>query len=108
MAKPLEDWMIPLIKGMLARHDDQSDIAACFQINSGRVAEINTRQRAPEVAAAPLEDLPPPAPYPSPYDLWKAKNGLWAARVALEAVQGKIDIALVAVENAEMRLKESA
>jgi hypothetical protein len=99
--------MIPLIKGMLARHDDQSDIAACFQINAGRVAEINTGQRASDVTAAPLEDLPPPAPYPSPYDLWKARSTIWAARVALEAVRDKIDVALRAVENAESRMRAS-
>jgi hypothetical protein len=104
MPKPLEDWMVPLIKGMLIRGDEQSDIAACFLINSGRVAEINTGQRSPEIATAPPEALPPPFPYPSPYELWKAKTGLWAARVALEAVSERIQQALVAVENAERRL----
>ena len=103
MARPLEDWMIPLIKGMLLRKDDQSDIAACFLINSGRVAEINTNQRSPEVKAAAPEDLPPAGPYPSAYELWKAQSNLWAARVALQAVQEKIEQALVAVENAEKR-----
>jgi hypothetical protein len=108
MAKPLEDWMIPLIKGMLARGDDQSDIAACFLINAGRVAEINTGQRSPNIAAADLGELPPEGPYPSAYELWKTKNALWAARVALEAVREKIDQALVAVINAETRIKSRA
>lgn len=105
MAKPLEDWMIPLIKGMLDRGDDQSDIAACFLINSGRIAEINRGDRAPDVKSAPADELPPAPPYPSPYELWKAGSGLWAARVALEAVQEKMEAALVAVTNAESRLK---
>lgn len=104
MARPLEDWMIPLIKGMLAREDDQSDIAACFLINSGRVAEINTGQRSPEVKAAAPEDLPPAGPYPSAYELWKANATLWAVRVALEGAQGKIEQALTAVGNAEHRI----
>jgi hypothetical protein len=105
MARPLEDWMIPLIKGMILREDDQSDIAACFLINSGRVAEVNTGQRSPEVKAASPEDLPPVGPYPSAYELWKAQSCLWAARVALQGVQEKIEQALVAVENAENRVK---
>ena len=33
-----------LIKGMLARGDKQSDIAAFFGTNGGRVAEIDTGQ----------------------------------------------------------------
>ncbi len=69
MARPLQDWMIPLIKGMLKRGDDQSDIAAWFLINSGRVAEINTGQRSQDVRASHT-DLPPPSPHPSPYELW--------------------------------------
>lgn len=105
MARSLEDWMIPLIKGMLSRGDDQSDIAACFLINSGRVAEINTGQRSPEVKAASAEDLPPAGPYPSAYELWKANSSMWAARVALQAVKEKVEQALIAVENAEHRIK---
>ena len=109
MARPLEDWMIPLIKGMLTRQDDQSDIAACFLINSGRVSEINTGEgavgeRAASMQAASPEDLPPAGPYPSAYELWKANASLWAARVALEAVQEKVEQALVAVVNAEKRV----
>jgi hypothetical protein len=96
--------MIPLIKGMLRRGDSQSDIAACFLVNSGRIAEINTGERSPEVEAA-LEELPPGPPYASPYELWKASRGLWAVRVALEAVQDKIGVALRAVAAAENRIK---
>lgn len=118
MARPLEDWMIPLIKGMLIREDDQSDIAACFFINSGRIAEIHNSMnrgytkdepalttRARPISPAPLEDLPPVGPYPSAYELWKAQSSLWAARVALQGVQEKIKQALIAVENAESRMK---
>jgi len=106
MARGLEDWMIPLVKGMLVRGDDQSDISACFLINAGRVAEINTGQRSPEVKAAAPDELPPLPPYPSPYELWKANNALWSARVALEAVSEKIEQAQVAIKNAEHRIKK--
>lgn len=96
--------MARLVKGMLKRGDRQSDIAACFLINGGRIAEINTEAKFPEVSAAPLDELPPPGPYPSPYDLWKAKHALWAARVALEAVMDTVEKATVAVKNAEKRV----
>lgn len=118
MARPLEDWMIPLIKGMLAREDDQSDIAACFLINGGRVAEVHnsiTRDyvrdepalttRARPIPPAPANELPPPPPYPSPFELLQAQQGLWAARVALQAVSERVEQALIAVTNAEKRMK---
>jgi hypothetical protein len=101
----LDARMASLIKGMLLRGDRQSDIAACFSINGGRIAEINTGQNFPEVSAASPDELPPAAPYPSPYDLWKAGQAIWAARVALEAVEEKIIAAKIAVSNAETRIK---
>lgn len=54
---------IALIKGMLARGDKQSDIAAYWGTNSGRICETNTGQRYPEVAPAPAHLLPPPGPH---------------------------------------------
>ena len=55
---------IAVIKGMLARGDVQSHIAAYFgSSNSGRISEINTGQKGADVAAAPEEQLPPPGPY---------------------------------------------
>jgi len=52
-----------LIKGMLARGDRQSDIAAWFQTNGGRICEINKGYRHPKVKAAPPHVLPPAGPY---------------------------------------------
>jgi hypothetical protein len=56
---------VAIVKGMLLRGDRQSDIAAYFggDINSGRISEINTGQKHPEVTAAPADQLPPPGPY---------------------------------------------
>lgn len=96
--------MVSMIKGMLNRGDKQQDIAACFGINSARVAEIKSGKKHAEVKAAPDEALPPVPPYPSPYDLWKAKNAIWAARVALEAVMDAVEKATTAVKNAEKRV----
>jgi hypothetical protein len=96
--------MASLIKGMLKRGDKQSDIAACFLINGGRIAEINTGQRFRDAPVAPLDALPPPGPYPSPYDLWRAKNSIWAARVALQAVSQQLEKAIMVVSNIEGRV----
>lgn len=52
-----------LIKGMLARGDRQSDIAAYFGVNGGRVSEINTGLRFAEVKCARANVLPPAGPY---------------------------------------------
>jgi hypothetical protein len=50
-----------IVKGMLARGDRQSWIAAYFGgINQGRIAEISTGQRFPEVSAADPSKLPEP------------------------------------------------
>jgi hypothetical protein len=59
----LTELDVRIVKGMLLRGDRQSDIAALFGINSGRVSEINTGKRFAEVAAAPSGELPPPGPY---------------------------------------------
>jgi hypothetical protein len=99
----LNDETAALIKGMLARGDKQSDIAACFMLNGGRIAEINTGQRFSHVKPAPADALPPAGPYASPFDLWKSKRELWRVRVALEAAAGAIQEAMVAVHKAEQR-----
>jgi hypothetical protein len=91
--RSVDEAMAALIKGMLQRGDRQSDIAACFMINGGRVSEINTRERFASVMIASEELLPPAGPYPSPYELFHVKDELRRAmaslQMALEAT-GKI------------------
>ena len=99
----LDAEIAALIKGMLARGDKQSDIAACFLINSGRVAEINTGEKFANVPAASPDDLPPRGAYPSPYELSRAKRELWRVRAALETAADAIQEALVAVHKAGQR-----
>src|SRR5262245_45062450 len=59
----ISDKDIALVKGMLERGDRQSDIAAWFGVNSGRIAEVSTGQRGDRVKAARPEQLPPTGPY---------------------------------------------
>lgn len=47
--------MAAAIKAMLKAGICQHDIAAYFKINQGRVSEINTGMKFPEVAPAQLE-----------------------------------------------------
>ena len=51
-----------IAKGMLARGDYQSDIAAFFRTNPGRISEINTGRRFADVKASALTELPPRDP----------------------------------------------
>ena len=86
---PLDEDTAALIKGMLLRGDRQSDIAACFLTNGGRVSEINTGQRFQHVKAA--KELPPPGPYLSPFQLWKAKRGLSRLQQALAEAEDALN-----------------
>jgi hypothetical protein len=56
---------IAIIKGMLARGDKQSDVAAYFGTNSGRIAETNTGQRYAGILPAAPHQLPPAGPHVS-------------------------------------------
>ena len=82
--RTITDEMASLIKGMLLRGDDQSDIAACFLVNGGRISEINTGKRFAEVSAAEGYELPP-RDFPSPYELLRAKASMRAAADSIRA-----------------------
>ena len=101
----LDDDMAAFIKAMLARGDKQSDIAAFFRINGGRISEINTGQRFQSVAPAAAADLPPPADQsPSPFEMWRMGRELWRVRVALESARDSVLEAEAAVHKAEQRV----
>ncbi len=51
-----------VVKAMLSRGDRQSDIAAFFKVNAGRISEINTGKCFVTVMAA-NDNVPPPGPY---------------------------------------------
>ena len=51
-----------IVKGMILRGDRQSDIAAYFCVNGGRIAEINKGKRFAEVLPQ-TNYLPEPGPY---------------------------------------------
>ncbi len=52
-----------IVKGMLARGDRQSDIAAYFKVNGGRISEVNTGRMFAGVTPATPTELPLPGPY---------------------------------------------
>lgn len=80
----LTDREISIVKGMLSRGDLQHNIAAYFGINSGRIAEINTGHRGAGVAAAPVEELPPPGPYLAGRSALRARDTLVALRELID------------------------
>lgn len=49
-----------IVRGMLARGDRQHDIAAYFGVNGGRIAEISTGQKFPDIRPADPASLPQP------------------------------------------------
>lgn len=54
---------ISIVKGMILRGDKQSDIAAYFGVNGGRISEVNTEKYGSDVKAQSQDRLPPPGPY---------------------------------------------
>jgi len=64
-----------LVKGMLNRGDRQHDIAAWFGVNSGRIADINTRSKFSEVLMQ-KDQLPPAGPYISSKKTYESKKSL--------------------------------
>lgn len=86
----LNDQDASIVKGMLARGDRQHDIAAWFGVNGGRIGDISTGAKFPNVVAAPQEKLPPPGPYLTGRDAH-------AAMIALEAAAETINAALTLI-----------
>lgn len=88
---PLDSHDVSLVKGMLARGDVQSDIAAFFGVNGGRISEINTGQKHQEARVAPPEKLPPPGPYMGARTAYRAKETLVALRDLIDETLREID-----------------
>jgi len=96
----IKDRDIALIKGMLARGDRQSDIAAWFggDINGGRISEINTGhsavgQRAKSIKPANQKDLPPSGPYKV------SGRAIAKALSTLTSIQSQITDAIEVIES---------
>ena len=88
----LEATDVAVIKGMLARGDRQSDIAAFFGVNGGRIAEINTGYRWPEVHPAAFDYLPPAGPYLVGRSALTARDTLIALRDLIDETLKTIDV----------------
>ena len=81
-----------IIKGMLARGDDQQWIVAWFGgwLNSGRISEINTGkvgtigEKFKDIPPAPHEKLPPIGPYASGQDVHRALLVLGPVKAAID------------------------
>ena len=78
--RSIDDAMVALIKGMIKRGDVQSDIAAFFLINGGRINDIRNctpgtcGEKFRHIKPAREEELPPTWPA-SAYELWQ--KGKW-------------------------------
>lgn len=83
---------IAIVKGMLARGDKQHDIAAYFGVNGGRIAEIKTGMRGPDVKTAPQDDLPPSGPYLAGRSALHARDTLLALRELIDQAIADIDV----------------
>lgn len=87
----LTDADASLVKGMLARGDRQSDIAAFFGVNGGRISEINTGTRHRGAIAARLDQLPPPGPYLAGRSALRARDMLLSLREQIDAALEEIE-----------------
>lgn len=91
---------IAVVKGMIARGDRQSDIAAYFGVNGGRISEINTEKYGADVKAALHDHLPPPGPY------FASGRSTIRATETLTALRDLIDQTLAEMRNFESVSRE--
>jgi hypothetical protein len=95
------DQEIAIIKGMIARGDVQSHIAAYFGgSNGGRISEINTGKRGEGIAAAPASELPEPGPY------YVSGRAAIRTKETLTALRDLIDQTLSEISDWEKRGEE--
>jgi hypothetical protein len=80
-----------IVKGLLIRVEKQHDIAAFFQVNGGRIAEIAKGHRHPDVKPAARKDLPPPAAVASGYAVHSAWQALVRAKLGIEAAMSFLE-----------------
>ena len=85
---PFSNSEVAIVKGMIIRGDKQSDIAAYFGVNGGRISEVNTEKYGADVKAAPMSELPPPGPY------FASGRSILHATDTLKALRDLIDGAL--------------
>lgn len=80
-----------IAKGLLARGDKQSDIAAFLSTNSGRIAEINTGARHKDVAAVPGKDLPTVSEVAGGFVIFLANQALDRAALGIRAAKSYLN-----------------
>ena len=80
-----------LVKAMLDRGDRQHDIASFFGVNAGRIAEIKTGDRFPNVKAAAKRDLPPQSAMTGGVAIFEARRALTRARMGIDAAFAALD-----------------
>lgn len=97
---PFNNGEIAVVKGMIARGDRQSDIAAYFGVNGGRISEINTEKYGADIKAALQDQLPPPGPY------FASGRSTIRATETLTALRDLIDQTLAEMRNFENVSKE--
>ena len=83
-----------LIKGMERRGDRHHDIAACFGLNPGRIAQVLDGSKFPDAPRARANQLPPAGPYPTGLGAHIAVAALREAKTALTTAMTGIDNAL--------------
>lgn len=88
----LNEEQASLVKGLLARGDKQHDIASFFGENAGRIADIATGKKFPEVQAAPRKDLPTVSALMSGFAVHAAREALRRARTGIDAAFTYLDI----------------
>jgi hypothetical protein len=91
-----------IVKGMIVGSDRQHDIAAWFEVNSGRIADISTGRRFAKVSTEAADKSPPPDPHLAGRDAHAALIALEAAaetiRAALSLIRERVKTAETAAE----------
>lgn len=88
----LNDQDVATVKGMLARGDQQRDVAAYFGIREERIGAVLKGDFGAHVSPAEPDMLPPPGPYLSGRTALRAVDTLISLRSLIDQAMDEIDV----------------
>ena len=88
----LNDQDVATVKGMLARGDQQRDVAAYFGIAEEGIGAVAKGELGAQIPSASEDSLPPPGPYLAGRTALKAIDTLLSLRALIDQAMDELDV----------------